>query len=237
MSKRAEIRERRRKERQKRRLISISLVVGVALIFTAILIWPNFAPIGDIAIPDSREFPMIEGVALGAPDAPVVIENYSDFQCSFCRLFHQTTLNQIVDTYVATGQVRIVFRQFPRLGQESVNASNASLCAAEQGKFWEYAEILFANQTGVEARNFTSRRLLAYAETIGLDADQFSSCLREERYNADIGADLQKGIEAGVTSTPSFLINGELLVGAQPFEQFQALIDAALEQASGSTNQ
>lgn len=236
MSKREEIRQRRRKERQQRRLMTISIVVGAALIFTAILIWPNFAPIGDIVIPDNREFPMSEGVTFGDPDAPVLIEDYSDFQCSFCRQFHQTTLTQIVNSYVATGQVRFAFRQFPFLGDESVNASNASLCAAEQDRFWEYAEILFANQTGVEARNFTARRLSAFAETIGLDIDQFSSCLNEERYADDIRAEAQAGIEAGVNSTPSFLINGELVVGAVPFEEFQSRIEAALEQASSSND-
>ncbi|NIS83152.1 MAG: thioredoxin domain-containing protein [Anaerolineales bacterium] len=237
MSKRQEIRERRRREQRQRRMITLGIIVGVALIFTALLIWPNFAPIGDIVIPPAREFPQADGVVFGDPDAPVLIEDYSDFQCSFCRQFHETTLNQIVSTYVVNGQVQFAFRQYPFLGEESLMAANASLCAAEQNKFWEYADILFANQTGVNARVYTSRRLDAFAEAIGLEVNQFSACLKEKRYEAQVQSDYADGRANGVQSTPSFFINGEALVGAVEFPAFQNLIDAALEQAGTSVIQ
>ena len=237
MSKRQEIKERRRRERRQRRIITLSIVVGVALIFTALLIWPNFAPIGDIVIPTAKDYPMAQGVAMGSPDAPVVIEDYSDFQCSYCRIFHETTLEQIKNTYIVNGQAQFVFRQYPFIGEESSAAANASLCAAEQGKFWEYADILFANQTGVNTKTYTSRRLNAYAEAIGLDVSQFSACTKEQRYNSQVEAEYGAGSANGVNSTPTFFINGEALIGAVPFSDFQTIIDAALEQANASVSQ
>jgi protein-disulfide isomerase len=232
MSKRAEIRERRKRERRRQRTIIILVVVAAALVVTALLIWPNIKPIGEVSIPTSIVYPMPDGTAVGETNAPVVIEEFSDFRCSFCRTFHETTLTQIIDLYVSTGKARIVFRNYPILGRESNDAANASLCAAEQNKFWEYASILFANQTGGDPDAYSARRFQTYAETLGLDTDQFTTCLRENRYQDQILESMQAALDQDLDSTPSFLINGDSIVGAVPFESFQEKIEAALA-ASG----
>ncbi len=232
MSKRTEIRASRKREQHQRRLILIIIVVGAALILTAILIAPNFVPIGEIAMPNLDTYPMVDGTAMGDPAAPVLVEGFSDFQCSYCRVFHESTFEAIVEEYVAAGKARIVFRNYPVIGPESLAAANASLCAAEQDKFWEFSSILFANQNGHDTGAFSSRRLEAFAEAINLNVDEFSACLREDRYQGQVQEDIQAGTMQGIDSTPSFLVNGVLMVGALPFETFQAEIEAALSNAS-----
>ncbi len=232
MSKRADKIAQNRKQKRQRRMIALFMIIGGALIIAALLIWPSLNTAqSPVIIPPAHEFPLAEGTSLGSPDALVVIEDYSDFLCSHCRDFDQHTLPLIIENYVASGQVRIEFRQFPILGSGSTTAANASLCAAEQDHFWPYADLLFANQSTVGAGGFSSARLLAFAEALNLDRDQFSSCLDEGRFNARVGAEYAAGTDSGVNSTPTFFINGEKLVGAAPFADFQQAIDSALQLA------
>ncbi len=233
MSKRAAFRERRRRERRRRNLIMLSIVAGIALVVAALLILPNLRPVGDVVVPDSNPRPMADGTAMGDPNAPVRIDEYSDFQCPYCRRFHEQTLDRIAEEYVATGKVYFVYHNFPFIGQESLDAASASMCAAEQGRFWEYADVLFANQTGENVGAFSRRRLEAFAAAIGLDVEAFNKCLSEDRYKQQVQEDYLSGINSQVQSTPSFLVNGKLLTGALPFPDFQAEIEAALA-ASGS---
>ena len=234
VSKRTEIRARRKREQRQRRLIMIVIVVGAALILTAILIAPNFMPIGEIVMPDLITYPASDGTALGDPDEPVVIEEFSDYQCSYCRVFHESTFKTIVEGYVAEGKVRIIFRNYPVIGPESLAAANASMCAAEQDKFWEFSSILFANQNGHDTGGFSARRLEGFADSIGLNVNVFSACLSEARYQGQVQDDIQAGILQGIDSTPSFLVNGTLMIGALPYESFQEEIEAALSNASSS---
>ena len=235
MSKRAEMRRKRLRERRLRRLVVIFIFLGVALLITATIIWPNIAPIGDIVIPQAISYPLADGNAIGDPNAPVVIEEFSDFQCSYCRTFHQTTGAQIIEQYAETGQVFFIFRNFVIIGRESLAAANGSMCAAEQGKFWEFADILFANQSGHDTGAFSDRRLEAYAESINLDTSLFRSCMRESRYQDQIQQDYQTGVSYGINSTPSFIINGKPVVGALTFSEFQAEIEAALAETETSS--
>ncbi|MEE8568565.1 MAG: DsbA family protein [Anaerolineales bacterium] len=235
MSKRSEMRRKRMRERRLRRLVVIFIFLGAALLITATIIWPNIAPIGDIVIPRTKSYSLADGNAMGEPNAPVVIEEFSDFQCSYCRTFHQSTGAQIIEQYVETGQVRLIFRNYAFLGLESLAAANGSMCAAEQGKFWEYADILFANQSGHDAGAFSDRRLEAFAENINLDTALFQSCMRENRYQDQIQQDYQAGVSYGINSTPSFIINGKLVVGALPLSDFQSEIEAALMESEASS--
>ena len=235
MSKREEMRRKRMRERRLRRLVVIFIFLGAALVIAATIIWPNIAPIGDIVIPQAKSYPLADGNTIGEPNAPVVIEEFSDFQCSHCRNFHQTTGAQIIEQYVETGQVFLIFRNFVIVGRESLAAANGSMCAAEQGKFWEYADILFANQSGIDAGAFSDRRLEAFAENINLDTALFRSCMRESRYQDQIQQDYQAGVSHGINSTPSFIINGKLVTGAKPFSDFQTEIEAALIESEASS--
>lgn len=227
MGKREEIREKRQREKRRNLLVATLVIAGGVIVVTAMVIWRSQAQIQSIITPAAIDFPQTEGMAMGDPDAPVIIEEFSDFQCPACQFFHEQTLEQVVDQYVKAGDVYFIFRNFPFIGNDSQAAALGGYCAAEQGLFWEYSNILFANQIGENVGSFSSVRLEAMADIIGLNAD-FAQCVREGRYQDLVDADFQAAQDAGVNSTPSFLINGELVTGALPFEAFQSYIEQAL---------
>ncbi len=227
MGKREEIREKRQREKRKNLLVATLVIAGAVILITAIVIYRSQAMIDSIITPTAIDFQQTDGMAMGDPNAPVTIVEFSDFQCSACQYFHTQTVEPVVEQYVKTGDVYYIFRNFPFIGKDSVTAAIGGYCAAEQGLFWEYSNIIFANQIGENVQSFSTARLEAMAEIIGLDTE-FAKCLREERYQDQVNADFLAGQEAGVDSTPSFLINGELVTGAFPFETFQAYIEQAL---------
>lgn len=241
--KRQAIREKRRRDRQRQRLITILVVVGVSLIIAALLIAPSIrnslVPVGDIieVTPETR--PMADGTAMGDPDAPVLIEVYEDFQCPACRIYSNEVEPLVTENHVANGEVYYVFRQYPFLddrapSKESDQAANASMCAAEQGRFWDYHDILFANWNGENQGSFSDKRLLAFAETLGLDTETFTACFEENRYQDQIQADLAAGNAAGVQGTPSVLVNGEIVrPGYVPtYEDIKRMIEVSLPNSS-----
>ena len=208
-------------------------VIGAVLIVAAIIIWQNAATVADIVIPDPINHPLASGTHMGDPNAPVVIEEYSDYLCSFCKRFVDETEPSIIQEYIAEGLVYFVYHNFP-LGPDSFAPAEASLCAADQGMFWEYHDILFANQLGHDPRAYSNTRLEAYADAIGLDMEQFNACTADNRHRAQIEQGQLAGSNAGVNSTPTFFINGKMIEGARPFEVFQAEIEAALAISGGS---
>ncbi len=232
MSKREEIRQKRRQKQRQQRLVLMLVIFGVALIVVAFMILPDLIPESGYVIPEFYDRPNANWNAMGDPNAPVVMEDYSDFLCSACKHYHDETEQAIIDEYVATGQLYVIYKPFP-LGDVSYPPSEASFCAAEQGKFWEYHDILFANQSQNQ-RAYSISRLNSYADSIGLDVDEFETCMREDRYIAEIENGQQEGVSVGVGSTPSFLINGKLHVGSLPFTEFQRLIEAELAAAGSS---
>ncbi len=166
--------------------------------------------------------------SLGDPGAAVSVVEFSDFQCPFCGKFFHESEQKIIDKYVKTGKVRFVYRDFAFLGPESEYAAVAAECANEQGKFWEYHNYLFNNQSGENQGAFSKDKLKSFAKTLGLSAPQFDSCLDADKYLDEVKKDSADGRASGVTGTPGFLINGKLVVGALPYEQFESEIEAAL---------
>ena len=164
------------------------------------------------------------GPSMGDEDAPVTIIEFSDFECPFCKRFNDQTFAQIKTNYIDTGKARIVFRHYPLpFHSNAQKASEASMCADDQDKFWEFHDAIFAQQTniGVDA-------LKQIAATLKLNTATFNSCLDSGKYTKYVQDDLAAGSAAGVSGTPSFIINGQLVVGAQPYSAFQQAIDAAL---------
>ena len=159
----------------------------------------------------------------GSPQAPVMIVEFSDFQCPFCRKV-QSTLKKLLEKY--QGQVSLAYRDFPLRGMHSQAelAAEASRCAVEQGKFWEYHDLLFANPDKLNRAG-----LAGMAQSLGLNEKQFDACLSSGKYTKQIEQDLQDGIRAGVEGTPGIFINGILLSGAQPEAAFEKIIRAQLE--------
>lgn len=165
----------------------------------------------------------------GADAAPVMIVEYSDFNCGYCKRFHDETFQRVVDTYVKTGKVRLSYKHFPFLTASSPWKAEASECAAEQGRFWEYHEMLFKGaipRDGEEAA--VRQQLVDAASAMQLDTATFKTCLDGDDVAQRVNADANEGQQLGVTGTPSFLINGKPLVGAQPYEAFVEAIEAAI---------
>jgi protein-disulfide isomerase len=168
------------------------------------------------------------GPSKGGPDAPVIIVEFSDFQCSYCKRFWRETLPQIEQKYIRAGKVRFVYRHLAILGPPSVKAAIAAECAHEQDKFWPYHDRLFSS-AGPFA--FTTGSLKRYGEELGLDTRRFDACLDAERPREKIEQETIIGRMVGMSGTPGFLVNGGRLVGAQPYEVFEQVIDKLLEEA------
>ncbi len=167
---------------------------------------------------------------LGDPNAPVKIIEYADFQCPYCRLYWQDTEQQIISEYVKTGKVYYEYRSVGAyLGEESEAAAEAAYCAGEQGMFWEYHDALFSNWTGENVGDFAPAKLQQYAASIGLDQVAFEQCLSGGKMAARVQQDLDNAKIDGIKGTPSFIINGTMIEGAQPFSAFQQVIDQALQ--------
>jgi protein-disulfide isomerase len=163
----------------------------------------------------------------GASDAPVTIIEFSDFHCPFCRRI-QPVLDQLRAKY--SDKIKIVFRDFPldSLHPEARAAAESARCATEQGKFWEFHDKIFAgNPDGSPAT------LARFAQELGMDSAAFEACRTSGKYKSSILASNQEGTQLGITGTPTFFVNGRMLVGAQPLEAFVRVIDEELA-AAGS---
>lgn len=157
----------------------------------------------------------------GPKDAPVQIVMFSDYECPFCSRVEET-MKQVREKYA--DKVAIVFRDFPlSFHKNAQKASEAAGCAAEQGKFWEYHDKLFANQRALAPAN-----LETYATELGLDLPKFKSCLDSGQRAPEVAADMKSGQSVGVTGTPASFVNGRFVNGAQPYEAFAKIIDDEL---------
>lgn len=165
---------------------------------------------------------------LGAPQAPVTIEEYGDFQCPFCGEFARDTEPRVVSTYVVPGKARLVWHTMAFIGPESVRAGEAALCAQDQGKFWDYYMLLYTHQGAENSGAFAPPRLVELARRAHLDAGAFRSCLEGRRHLRAVQASDRSAARRGVTSTPTFFINGREAEGALSFREIARIVDTAL---------
>jgi protein-disulfide isomerase len=163
--------------------------------------------------------------SLGLQNASVTVVELSDFNCSFCRKFWAETLPRLKETYIKNGQVRFAYQHFALQGEHSFAAAQGAECAAEQKKFWPYHDKLFQTEGGLA---FTNAKLKQYAEQLGLHRVAFAQCLDSRKHQHKIEEETKLGFEFGARGTPTFFINGQILVGAQPFKAFETAIDQAL---------
>lgn len=169
------------------------------------------------------EIPVDDDPSLGPADAPITIIEFGDYECPFCRQWYVEVLPKLMSKYPQ--QVRFVYRDFP-LSSIHANASPAAVaanCAAEQDAFWQFHEKLFSMEQGLSTEAYQQ-----YARQLGLDMDAFETCLRDGRYQDEVEADFEFAARLGVRSTPTFFINGIAIVGAQPVEIFEQVIDLEL---------
>ncbi|MEK9164866.1 MAG: alpha/beta fold hydrolase [Chloroflexota bacterium] len=232
VSKRQQLRERRQRQTQRQRLIAIGGIVVVALAVVGWLIYQNFRPVGSYVSVTSTPPPNSDGSAIGSPDAKVVVTAYEDFQCPNCGNFTRQVEGRLFEEYVYTGKIRYDYAHFiviDRGGSESRHAAEASECAAAQGWFWPYHEMLFANQTAENVGDFADKRLKAFAGALALDQQQFDSCLDAGKFSNVVTGDVANGRSLGVSGTPTLIIPGAApIVGTQDYTVYQQAIEAAL---------
>ncbi len=179
---------------------------------------------------------MENGKAIGNPNAKVKIEVFEDFQCTSCKQYVDSVEKQLLtSTYISSGEVYYTLMEYPfidtnSLTKESHQAANASMCALDQGKFWAYHDILYANQGVENGGSFNDKRLVAFAQSLGLDMTQFNQCFSQDKHSAEIEAEYQQGLSMGVTGTPTLFLNGKQVTpGFVPsYDELKSSIDTAL---------
>lgn len=165
----------------------------------------------------------------GDSDAPITVLEWGDYQCTFCFRFHESGMRQLEDEYINTGRIKFVFKDFPLNGPASVLAAEASYCADDQGLYWEYHDELYGNWAGERTGWITAQSLEGFAQSVGLDIDEFGKCMDEEIHRQRV-LDLESfGRQIGVDATPSFFVFDDEQVikirGNQPIEAFRQAID------------
>ena len=205
----------------------LAIPVIAAIIATYYLLAPNETPREEKITTQS----LIQNGSpiMGNPNAPITIVEWGDYQCTFCYKFHQSSKDALIEEYVNTGRINFVFRDFPLNGSDSVLAAQASYCADDQGKYWEYHDEIYKNWAGERTGWVTRQSLDQFANTVGLDLVQFNKCLDDKKYQQRVLENEKFGVKIGIKATPSFLIfNNEKITkveGNQPFSVFRQVID------------
>ncbi|MFE7751010.1 DsbA family protein [Streptomyces sp. NPDC057428] len=173
-----------------------------------------------------------DALAVGKADAPVVMIEYSDFQCPFCGRFARETEPALLRSYVDKGVLRIEWRNFPVFGEESEQAALAGWAAGQQKKFWDFHKVAYGEPRERNQGEFSKDRLVSMAREAGIaDLERFRSDMASDEARSAVSKDQEEGYGLGVTSTPAFLINGKPVLGAQPTATFEQAIDAAAKAA------
>jgi protein-disulfide isomerase len=166
---------------------------------------------------------------MGDSNAQITILEWGDYQCTFCYKFHQNTLNIIDEQYIKNGKVQLIFKDFPLNGPDSFLAAEATYCAEDQGKYWQYHNELYNNWGGEKTGWITRESLDVFAITINLNLDEFNACLDDQKYQKRVKTLYEFGKEIGIDATPSFLVFNDQkiikIVGNQPLQVFLKTID------------
>lgn len=179
----------------------------------------------------------VDPYALGDRDAPVVMIEYSDFQCPFCGKFARDTKPALVKKYVDEGVLRVEWRQFPIFGKESENAARASYAAGQQGRFWEFHDVAFGKERKKNSGAFAQDKVAEMASEAGVkDLAKFTGDMKSADATAALSKDANEGYSLGVSSTPAFLVNGTPVLGAQSADHFVATIERAKAQAASKAS-
>ena len=212
--------------------------IAVLLIAIAMLSHGRTDPAPTTALVEPRApvpADLVDGLALGRADAPVVLEVYGDYQCPVCGRYARDYLPRLVSDLVAPGTLRIVDRPIAFLGtgdpDESVDAAVGAACAARQDRYWDFHDLMMWNQSGENRGAFSRTRLFAMADRIGLDRAAFDACFGDPSVARSVGLETNAATSAGIASTPTFVVNGQRVVGLVAYEDLAGLI-RGLAQAS-----
>jgi len=199
------------------------------------------APQPQRPVDDKVSYAFVPGTySMGKEDAPLVLVEYTDYECPFCQRFHNDAFAQLKTNYIDTGKIRFVTRDFPlSFHQNAMRGAVAARCSAEQGKFWDFRHTLIVNASQLQAD-----KIAGYAQSASMDVNKFKACVESDKYKAAIDKDIAEGTVAGVTGTPAFVLgrvqNGKIegvrIVGAMPYAQFDAKIQEFLKQSPTAKN-
>jgi|GEM_PF-448686 len=235
LSKRQALRAERKKKKLQQRILIIGSILVVALVITGLIIIPSNQNVNEqvnsISEITPNNYQTANGTSIGNPDAVVKIQLFEDFKCSACQSYQQNIEPLVIEELAEKGRILYTFHQFPFMDdqtsfKDSDNAALASECAAEQNRFWDYKDILFANMNFILGE-FNDEKLFAMAEFLNLDKKEFETCYNEGRYLDKINIDIQLSQDLEVNGTPSLLINGENITpGRVPtFDQILARVE------------
>ena len=212
--------------------VGVLIVVALAFSFTSYL--GQFEQTTTLSSPSSDEMVTVQSPVLGSESASVTIVEVGDYQCEMCKHWFDNTRQQVIDNYIDSGKVNMIFIDMPFLGTDSHVASMASYCAADQEKYWEYHVMLYEHQEGVDSGWASNERLKSFAFTLDLDMNEFSQCLDSKKYYYQVKLNLDKSMNSfGIQSTPTFLLintSGEQqqIRGAQSYSVFERVIESLL---------
>ncbi|MEK6940882.1 MAG: DsbA family protein [Nanoarchaeota archaeon] len=220
-------------------------IAGVLVVLLAISVWTGGFNTGNddksptgavVGTPTPGTAPTVvevsedDDAATGDSDAPITIIEFSDYQCPFCGRFYTETLPQIKAQYIDTGKARLVFRDLPLSFHPSAKpAAEAAECARDQGDdevYFKYHDKLFENVAAWTSNGKPT--FVSYASELGLNTEEFTKCIDNGKFSSEVDEDARDASASGASGTPTFFINGQKVVGAQPFAAFKAVIDAQL---------
>jgi protein-disulfide isomerase len=244
MSKPQVTQKQRRKEQLRSGIIIIGLVAATIVIIaltlvhtTSNIVSPGVDEISIPSITPNLIHASVDGLHLGNPNASIKMDVWQDFQCPICKYYTDNIEPEIIKNYIETDKVYYTFHFLPIVErnsnpptQESHLAANAAMCANEQGHFWEYHNLLFANVQGENVGSFTDVRLVAIAKAVKLNINEFNQCYQSKRFNAQIDQDFAAGLALGAQGTPSIFLDGtQMTPGYLPtYDQIAKAIDTAI---------
>lgn len=248
ISKRQARRQEMQRRTQRQRYFTIGFIILGALLIVTPIVYQMLKPAASVVAVDAGTHPNANDNSMGDTNAPIKIEEFSDFQCPYCERFHEQTEPLLRQYYIDTGKVLFTYRSMGNwvsgnvggaVNTESQDSAAAAYCAGEQNKFWEMHAMLFANVIGENVGSFSDKRIPLIAEKVeGLDQSKFNSCYDSGKYDDRVQQDFKDGQAAGVTGTPAFVItytvNGETktdkIDGAEAFSTFQTKLEAILNE-------
>ena len=212
----------------------VGIVIVVVILFTSFQAgWDNNP--GGMGMKTASMINLENGSpALGSESAPITIVEFGDYQCEACYAWFHHTRDTLIENYIETGKAKLVFVDLPFLGRDSPKAAQASYCAEDQGKYWEYHTILYTFQDGPPDSGWADRdRLNSFAFNLDINVDEFNDCMDSSKYKIRVKANYDEAVKNGVQSTPTFIIISQdgmtkKFSGAQPYSVFAATIEPML---------
>jgi len=233
-------------------LVVAAVIIGLVAVLAGVILFGGSESDSDKAVKELEAaganipFELANANKLGKDDAPIKLTQFEDFQCPFCLRYTAADEPTIVEEYVKTGKVQLIYEHFPGLGFESVRAAAASQCVADQNLFWKYHNLLFLTQAKAgqldsektQANRFSDDRLRQFAAEVGADPAKYNACVSADTHAQLVQDQQRKARSLGITGTPGFLINGQPIGSGAPasLESWRKLLDDAVGQASKAAN-